>query len=159
MHASGGNESPSTDPRDASRIPVSDLLLNPDNPRLPTFKEIPNQETLVAWVVKEQSVDELMDSISRDGYLENEPLVGIPSATARRKVVILEGNRRLAALRLLLDAKLASSLTDPETGQPIPVKAPATTAITRLNLNQVPVRLYTDQSGAMAYLRLGISMP
>jgi len=140
-------------------MPVSDLLLDPDSPRFPAFKEIQTQDTLVAWMVKEHSVDELMASFSKSGYFDEEPLVGIPSATFRRKVIILEGGRRLAALRLMLNPTLASSLTDPETGRSISVTVPETSARKLQSLTHVPVSLYTHKSDVLAYIRSKSSMP
>ena len=133
-------------------MPVNDLLLDPNNPRLPTFKEIQSQETLVAWMVKKHAIGELMASFSISGYFEEEPLVGVPSATERGKVVIVEGNRRLAALRLLLDPTLTTSLNDPETGRRLTVRVPETSARTLQNLTHVPVRLYTHRSDVLAYI-------
>lgn len=132
--------------------PVADLLLDPDNPRLPAFKESQSQETLVAWMVKKHAIGELIASFSISGYFEEEPLVGVPSATDRGKVTIVEGNRRLAALRLLLDPTLATSLKDPETGRSIRVKVPRTSARTLRSLTHVPVRLYTHRSDVLAYI-------
>lgn len=131
---------------------VSELLFDPNNPRLPAFSTPPSQEVLLAWMVKKYAIGELMDSLSINGYFEEEPLVGIPASTNRGKVTIVEGNRRLAALRLLLDPAQARALKDPETERALRIRVPPTPARTLQRLATVPVRLYTQRSDIMAYL-------
>jgi hypothetical protein len=54
-------------------------------------------------------VKELIDSISINGYLPIEPMI-IYKAPSQAKYVVLEGNRRLAAIKLLRDATIAKEL-------------------------------------------------
>lgn len=51
-------------------------------------------------------VRELVQSIAASGFFDHEPLI---VATERGKNVVIEGNRRLAAVRVLLDPKLIES--------------------------------------------------
>src|SRR4051812_15470247 len=84
------------------RIAVSDLMLDPLNPRL-IVAEGAGEAELIAKLYEEESLDELYPSFVENGYFEEEPLVVVPDG---KKFVVVEGNRRLATLKLLLEPKL-----------------------------------------------------
>src|SRR5207247_388129 len=62
----------------------------------------------------------IAESIARHGYFESEPLIAVPAAAAypdesrrgaaARRYIVVEGNRRLTALRALVDPDFRSSL-------------------------------------------------
>ena len=83
---------------------VTSLLLDPQNPRIPELASEPTQRVIVAELVTHDSVYELAKDIADLGFFPNELLVGIQSDG---KDTILEGNRRLAALKLLISPELA----------------------------------------------------
>ena len=89
------------------RLPVEDLLLDPENPRLAStaVSSRPSQSDLMRILWTEMSVDELVMSIAANGYFPEEPLFVIPvdSKDKNGKYHVVEGNRRLAAVRILLD--------------------------------------------------------
>ena len=92
------------------RIEVQKLLLDARNPRLAEFGIGPDakQFELLETLWKEMAVEEVAMSIAYSGYFEHEPLF-VEDAEKGRYVVI-EGNRRLAAVKLLLDAELRKRL-------------------------------------------------
>ena len=64
---------------------------------------------MVAILWRTNAVDEIALSIAANGYYEDEPLLVIPTPPATRiapPFVVVEGNRRLAAIKLLLDPDL-----------------------------------------------------
>ncbi|HMO15985.1 MAG TPA: ParB/Srx family N-terminal domain-containing protein [Pirellulaceae bacterium] len=63
-----------------------------------------NEIVAVLWDAMD--VRELVQSIAASGFFDHEPLI---VATERGKNVVIEGNRRLAAVRVLLDPKLIES--------------------------------------------------
>jgi hypothetical protein len=67
----------------------------------------------VLW--RERAVNELVDSIAASGYWEHEELF---AAREAGKLVVIEGNRRLAAVKLLLDPDLRARIG--ATGVPTP---------------------------------------
>lgn len=106
---------------------VSDLLLDPLNPRLAEYAsgfKIEEQESILALLAKNFHLTELFDSIiASDGFWMHEPLIVV--ATAGKKFVVVEGNRRLAAVKLLLKPDLASRIEYhgvPEIGSPLRTK-------------------------------------
>lgn len=94
----------------AIRIKLADLLLDCENPRLAEFGITSNASqfelTKVLW--ERMAVVEVAMSIAYSGYFEYEPLF-VERASAG-KYTVIEGNRRLAAVRLLTDPELRKKL-------------------------------------------------
>ena len=96
---------------------VRQLLLDPENPRLASGaedNEPQDQLALVRRLWEEMSVDEVAQSIGENGYYPQERLLVVPAAEATRnnepRFVVVEGNRRLAAVRLLLEDDLRQKI-------------------------------------------------
>ena len=87
------------------------LLLDPENPRFPRSARGKSQAETLGLLIDRFKLDELADSILASGYLPFDPLVGFPFPDDPSKIVIAEGNRRLATLKLLLNPNLASDPT------------------------------------------------
>ena len=88
---------------------VSDLALDFESPRLVEFGlTVKTKESEIIKVLWEaMDVRELVLSIATSGFFRHEPM--IVEREGRRNVVI-EGNRRLAAVKILLDTNLADEL-------------------------------------------------
>lgn len=81
-------------------VKISDLEFDPNNPRFARYfpdAEQPADE-VIERMVKAENVQELMGSIGEQGYFAGEPLL---VARDSKKLIVVEGNRRLAALKLL----------------------------------------------------------
>lgn len=79
--------------------PLSELHFDPENPRFGDDRPNSSDESVILdHIVDRYGVHDVISSISQNGYLPNEPLVGIESNFG---VKIIEGNRRLAALLIL----------------------------------------------------------
>jgi hypothetical protein len=87
-----------TKPQD---IAVADLLLDADNPRLPEDRQGTSQATLLRYLYDNSALDELVRSLADNGFFQHEPLIAV-AGPGRGKYTALEGNRRLAALKILL---------------------------------------------------------
>jgi hypothetical protein len=102
---------------DGKLIDVGLLDFDPENPRFLDIAPGSQQadELATKRMVEEENLDELVDSIGQQGFFPGEPLLVTPSANEGRYVVV-EGNRRLAALRVLtgkvFDGVLTNSLAD-----------------------------------------------
>ena len=81
------------------------LLLDDQNPRLHPDERGASQTKLLEIMLQRFSIDEIAESVVSAGFLPLDPFVGWNNG---RNVVVLEGNRRLAALKLLLDPSLAA---------------------------------------------------
>jgi hypothetical protein len=86
-------------------IPLEKLNFDPQNPRLPTDLIGKNDENkIIDYMLRDASLLELMRSIHESGYYRSEPLLVVPN---KDKFLVVEGNRRLAALKLLSKPQLA----------------------------------------------------
>ena len=107
--------SPAT-PATAGKVydaPVEQLLLDIKNPRLASGAGGDTQEDLLRVLWTEMAVDEVAFSIAANGFFREEPLLVIPGDEVKGgkgKFIVVEGNRRLAAVLLLCDAKLRDKL-------------------------------------------------
>jgi ParB-like chromosome segregation protein Spo0J len=84
-------------------IAVDDLYLDERNPRLPTSTGRQQKEMLL-YIARNTSITELMSAIAENGYFPGEPIIVIPRSEGGYWTV--EGNRRLTAVKLLLDPSL-----------------------------------------------------
>lgn len=92
-------------------ISVEDLVFDPDNPRLPqTLRDKKNdadyESAVIDWMLQFENVTELMGSIGEKGFFAAEPILVVPNSAGKYEVV--EGNRRLTAVKLLNNPSLAS---------------------------------------------------
>lgn len=92
-------------PNDSTKIqnvPLDLLIFDPENPRFSVFETATDAE-LISRMTETENVQELMGSIGEQGYFAGEPLLVAPSAESStpQKYIVVEGNRRLAALKLL----------------------------------------------------------
>jgi hypothetical protein len=83
---------------------VTNLLLDPLNPRLPEIDKRLSQNELIEELIKHEDVYEIAKSISEEGYYPVERLICIKEGGKR---YVVEGNRRLAALKLLISPEAA----------------------------------------------------
>ncbi len=89
-------------------VPVEDLFLDPENPRLAGLDlSVDDQDKILKILWRERAVNELIDSIATSGYWEYEELFACRESG---KLVVIEGNRRLSAVKLLVDDKLRNQI-------------------------------------------------
>lgn len=117
------------------RVPVERLRLDRLNPRLvgqaeypsdtniiarrrdPPLQAVPpttertSDAKIIARLYLSAELDELLQSMSTNGYMDIEPLVVVRQAETD-EFLVLEGNRRLAALRLLSEPELIKDIKD-----------------------------------------------
>ena len=90
-------------------IALEKLLFDPENPRLPSKLRGYNKDSEVLdWMLIHENAIELMGSIGEKGYFPAEPLLVVPSKKRNGFFEVIEGNRRLAAVKLLNAPSLAT---------------------------------------------------
>lgn len=104
----------------------ANLRLDLHNPRVPD-ESFETQEEVLEYLLDQADVNELLQSILSSGWLDYEPLIVLEDDN-----VVLEGNRRLAALRLLSDPKLRERLHVELPEAPTAVAQPDTVRIRRV---------------------------
>ena len=86
-------------------VEVSALSLDLDNPRFAGSALATTEPEMIKFLYEEADLEELLLSFLNSGYLEFEPIV-----VRRADNKVLEGNRRVAALKLIADTTLRAEL-------------------------------------------------
>lgn len=129
-------------------ISVEKLLLDEENPRLASGKGADTQRDLLRVLWNEMAVDEVALSIAANGYFPEEPLLAIPlnpseKVESKKKFVVVEGNRRLAAVRLLRDESLKKEIGATD--------LPSLSQAARAALDTLPVSVYGNRQELWQY--------
>lgn len=84
-------------------VPIKNLHFDPANPRLPSDIDGTKEKAVFEWMLSDATLTELMAAIGEQGYFPGEPLLVVPHDSRPEHYVVVEGNRRLAAVKLLSD--------------------------------------------------------
>ncbi len=123
-------------------IDVNNLVFDPQNPRLPSSVNSNNEQDVISWMIVEASVVELLDSIAQQGFFSGEPLLGFRNE--KEKIVVVEGNRRLAAVKLFNNPSLADR-------KKIQIRNIVEEAVQQAP-SSIPVLVYPNRSDILMYL-------
>lgn len=125
-----------------NQVKVKNLRFDPDNPRLPDKLKHSDDASVLTYFLKECNLVELMLSISEKDYFAGEPLMVVANPDQGTYTVV-EGNRRLGALKLLsgeIDAPV----------MPIAVAQILQTA--KFAPKEVPVLIFDARDEILSYL-------
>jgi hypothetical protein len=128
--------------RSAVRFPTRDLQFDTLNPRFTEDHSLgkASDADVIEFLLTTADLGELVHSIASNGYIDIEPLVVMED---RKKIVVLEGNRRLAAIKILSDPKYAKLF-----GGPLPDMTPKN----QTTLEQVTVYRVPDRESARDFI-------
>lgn len=122
-------------------IEVTKLLLDPENFRLPEHAD--KQEELLRILDKHFRLIEIGQSIADNGYFSEEPLSAVKDPSG--SYIVVEGNRRLAALKLLLNAKDRTVTSDPDEWNDLATRV-------KHDISKVPVLVYSSRDELTTFL-------
>ena len=131
-----------------TKVPVERLRLDRANPRLGVETAEASDERIIARLYRAAELDELLQSISTNGYLDIEPLVVMGDGDGGG-LTVLEGNRRLATLWLLREPDLVSRVAAAEGTR---IAVPEIDNAVRQTLNEVSVYLVANRERARAFI-------
>ena len=120
-------------------VGVDDLLFDQENPRFVDFAGGDDTD-IVRFLLEEQDLNELIQSISISGFINLEPLIVLKKGS---KWVVLEGNRRVAAVRIIQSTELQTKLN---------VTAPPIDPEKRKTLEELLVRAVESRQEARAFI-------
>lgn len=92
-------------------LSLSRLRLDPDNPRLPEHIDR-DPKAMLEYIARTSSIAELMTAIGQHGYFPGEPLIVVPKD---KNYTVVEGNRRLTALKLLQEPEQLPKISSIQT--------------------------------------------
>ena len=138
------------EPETTTRVPVERLRLDRLNPRLIGEGDDATDEAIIARLYRAAELDELLQSITANGYMDIEPLVVMDNSDAGNgELIVLEGNRRLAALRLLREPDLVRSIAASEG---LRISTPPIAEPLRATLDEVSVYPVANRERARSFI-------
>ncbi len=133
-------------------VPLSSLRLDPENPRLPRDQDwaSKSEDRLLREFFRRYNLIELARSIADKGFMPRhaEALLAVEDASNAGRYVVIEGNRRLATLKLLTSA--ASRQGAGITGSQWVELAEKARRL--VDSDQIPVIVYPDRAALNDYL-------
>lgn len=124
--------------RTQSKVATDLLAFDHYNPRFTPDKRPVNNsdQAIIELLDRTSDLGELVQSISYNGYISIEPMIVYASGD---RLVVLEGNRRLAALKVLRDPELAAACR---------ISVPQLSGTVRESLEAILVYRVEDKDGA-----------
>lgn len=135
-------------------LPIEDLLLDPENPRIPDVKEH-SQTDLAVYLDMGFDAFHIAELMATHGYFASEPMIAIPGEAG--KWVVVEGNRRLTAVKGLTDPEIRDQFVESEKWHGLAAKSKITNkdlipvVIAKNRLDVVPVIGTRHISGILAW--------
>ncbi len=128
-------------PAAIKHLRVTELHFDRRNPRLAEYDLEPDadDDEIIPILWEAMDVLELVQSIAASGYFAHEPLI---VACEQDEYVVIEGNRRLAAVKVMLDGTIAN-----DRGWPVP----RLSAQEKADLQDLPA-IISDREGSWRYL-------
>lgn len=133
--------------REVVPVPVDSLALDQKNPRLVNGAGKMTDEEIAQRFHRAEDLGELLQSIAANGYLDIEPLVVVQESG---RLVVLEGNRRLAAIRLFREPPFALGVF--KTPERVATNIPEMPEAHRGTLTKVSVYRVPDREAARSYI-------
>jgi len=131
-------------------VPVSDLRFDPENPRLNGRGANYTQVQIFDILEKDFDILSVVKSMADNGYFDEEPLMVVEKENEKGIFTVVEGNRRLAALKVLTDPdfqkrspdrriyeKLAKSLFEPLNEVPVMISKSREALIPRMGFRHI----------------------
>jgi hypothetical protein len=132
-----------------TKVPIGRLVFDLKNPRFTPSHDVEKSSDveIVLALYRVADLGELVQSIATSGYVDIEPLVVLPEDGKGGKLIVLEGNRRLAALKLLTDPDLAH-----EAAREARLELPAVSTEARDTFREVTVYRVKDREEARDFI-------
>lgn len=133
---------------DTTKVSVDWLKLDRENPRLVGVSARTTEEGIVAQLYRGEELGELLQSIAANGYLDIEPLIVLLDPIDQ-KLTVLEGNRRLAAIRLFREPALVDDIVKNDR---LKISIPNITPAVLATLDEVSVYRVPDRDAARSFI-------
>lgn len=131
--------------KDIEFISVNRLLLDSENPRLPEDLSPRSQERMIEYIASKGAIEDLMSSIGKNRFFVGEALVAYRNPKDKpAQLRVIEGNRRLTAVKLILNPSLYSNRPS--------IKELSDAAIDKPLLEKLPVVIFDTREEVLPYL-------
>lgn len=127
----------------SDEILIDRLRLDPDNPRFVTDRDTADLNNFLPWFNTDADLVAVASSIAANGYHAAEPLLVAPRVDGDDRLVVVEGNRRFAAVLVLLDPELIPRISEfRELSEEADLD----------ELRKLPCLIYEDRNEILVYL-------
>lgn len=133
---------------DTTKVSVDWLKLDRENPRLVGISARTTEESIVAQLYRGEELGELLQSVAANGYLDIEPLI-VWLDPVDQKFTVLEGNRRLAAIRLFREPAFVDAIA---TAERLKIGVPEIGLAVEATLEAVSVYRVRDRDAARSFI-------
>ena len=136
---------------------ILNLLLDPQNPRLPESKQGISQSELAEELDLGFEAYTIAESIASHGFFKSEPLIVIPAELDEGKWITVEGNRRLTALLALAREDVRKNFPDPDNWNELAARSGITLntevpiVVVKSRAEVVPIIGFRHISGILAW--------
>lgn len=89
-------------------LSVANLRLDKNNPRIPSYVMTRTTKDILSYLFESEKIDRLAEKIADKGFIAHDPIYVVKEGDY---YVVVEGNRRVSALKCLLEPGLAPSST------------------------------------------------
>lgn len=134
-------------PTSIEYVKVDKLRFDPENPRLAYRGKSTSESEVFEFMIQNANVFDLMGSISEQGFFPGEPLLVVPDDTESDMYIVVEGNRRLAAVKLLLHPENATHRR-----KAIEDLSHTTSDAIKAQIEKLPVLRFPDRDDILGYL-------
>jgi hypothetical protein len=93
-------------------VKIDDLLFDPENPRLPEDVQ-GDARKIFRYLVDDIGVEDILNSMAASGVIDGDPMIGRVNPRKDGQFYVVEGNRRLAALKLLNGERIGDGNPEP----------------------------------------------
>ncbi|WP_265705718.1 hypothetical protein [Verminephrobacter aporrectodeae] len=132
---------------ETTKLSCDCLKLDHENPRLVAISAFPTDEKIIAQLYRGEELGELLQSIAFNGYIDIEPLIVLLDPSDQ-KFTVLEGNRRLAAIRLFREPGLVQAIAK----DGLKISVPEISADKMASLSAVSVYRVPDRDAARSFI-------
>ncbi|WP_265282764.1 ParB N-terminal domain-containing protein [Verminephrobacter aporrectodeae] len=130
-----------------TKVSCDCLKLDHENPRLVAISACPTDEKIIAQLYRGEELEELLQSIAANGYIDIEPLIVLLDPSDQ-KFTVLEGNRRLAAIRLFRESGLVQAIAK----DGLKISVPEISEDKKASLSTVSVYRVPDRDAARSFI-------
>lgn len=145
--ANGENQEVLSHPIEIKKEKIQNLLLDDENPRFAGLTTGYNENDLIKKLSEEKNLGELIQSFKENGFYEAEPILVIKHKEKKGKYRVIEGNRRVAAIKTLLDKRLMEKFGYIKSVDEYELLGLIKEELT----NQIPIQIYEKRETLWSY--------
>lgn len=125
-------------------ININNITLDIENPRIPlSRRNVDNENQTLDYLIKSGDLIGIMESIGKNNFFAGEPLLLVKDINNAGKYIVVEGNRRASALKLL---------QNPDRADILKTKIQEVATASKYKPTEIPSIIFSDRHDISQYL-------